>query len=67
LGKQDFSSIPKFFKDWGPKWNYFLAYVHLLADICMDRNSESIENVSALISLQIVAVILNDPDISKLN
>jgi len=25
LGKQDFSSIPKFFKDWGPKWNYFLA------------------------------------------
>jgi hypothetical protein len=33
----------------------------------MDRNSESIENVSALISLQIVAVILNDPDIGKLN
>ncbi len=60
LGKQDFSSIPKFFKDWGSKWDYFLAYVNLLADICMDRNSESIENVSALISLQIVAVILND-------
>lgn len=39
LGKQDFSSIPKFFKDWGSKWDYFLAYVNLLADICMDRNS----------------------------
>lgn len=42
LGKQDFSSIPKFFKDWGSKWNYFLAYVDLLADVCMDRNNESI-------------------------
>lgn len=60
LGRQDFSSIPKFFKDWRSKWDYFLAYVNLLADICMDRNSESIENVSALISLQIVSVILND-------
>lgn len=67
LGKQDFSPIPKFFKDWGTKWDYFLAYVNLLADICMDRNVESIENVSALISLQIVSVILNDPDIRQLN
>lgn len=67
LGKQDFSPIPKFFKDWGTKWDYFLAYVNLLADICMDRNVESIENVSALISLQIVSVILNDPEIRQLN
>ncbi len=63
LGKQDFSTIPKFFKDWGSKWDYFLAYVNLLADICMDRNNVSIENVSASIHLQYVAVILNDIDI----
>lgn len=41
--------------------------MNLLADICMDRNVESIENVSALISLQIVSVILNDPEIRQLN
>jgi hypothetical protein len=33
----------------------------------MDRNSESISNVEALISLQFVTVILNDPDIVALN
>jgi len=33
----------------------------------MDKNLNAIENVSALVSLQIVAVILFDPDIAKLN
>lgn len=67
LDKQDFSPIPKYFKDWGPKWNYFLHFVNLLADICMDKNIVAIENVSALVSLQIVTVILFDNEIAKLN
>ena len=33
----------------------------------MDKNNEAIDNVSALISLQTVTVILNDPDIATLN
>jgi len=61
LYTQDFCSIPKYYKDWIPKWNYFLYFVNLLADVCMDKNAEAIENVSALISLQTVTVILNDP------
>ncbi len=67
LGKQDFTPINKFYKDWASKWDYFLAYVNLLADICMDRNTEAIDNVSALVSLQIVTTILFDPEIQKLN
>ena len=67
LFKQDFCSIPKYYKDWGPKWNYFLYFVNLLADVCMGKNKTSIVNVSALISLQIVTVILNDPEIAVLN
>lgn len=61
LDKQDFSPIPKYFKDWGPKWNYFLQFVNLLADVCMDKNNNAIENVSALVTFQIVAIILYDP------
>lgn len=67
LDKQDLSPITKYFKDWGPKWNYFLHFVNLLADVCMDKNNNAIENVSALVSLQIVTVILFDPEIAKLN
>jgi hypothetical protein len=67
LHTQDFSAIPKYYKDWGPKWNYFLYFVNLLADVCMDKNNNAIENVSALISLQTVTVILNDPEIAALN
>lgn len=33
----------------------------------MDKNNNAIENVSALISLQTVTVILNDPEIAALN
>lgn len=33
----------------------------------MDKNNNAIENVSALVSLQIVTVILFDPEIAKLN
>ena len=67
LFTQDFCAIPKYYKDWGPKWNYFLYFVNLLADVCMGKNKVSIVNVSALISLQIVTVILNDPEIAVLN
>ena len=67
LHTQDFCSIPKYYKDWMPKWNYFLYFVNLLADVCMDKNNNAIDNVSALISLQIVTVILNDPEIATLN
>lgn len=67
LDKQDFCPIPKYFKDWGPKWNYFLQFVNLLADVCMDKNNNAIENVSALVTFQIVAIILYDPEIKNLN
>lgn len=67
MDKQDFSPITKYFKDWMPKWNYFLHFVNLLADVCMDKNNNAIENVSALVSLQIVTVILFDPEIARLN
>ena len=42
LWTQDFSAIPKYYKDWGPKWNYFLHFVNLLADVCMDKNNNAI-------------------------
>ena len=67
LHKQDFSPIPKYFKDWGPKWNYFLQFVNLLVDVCMDKNEHAIENVSALVSLQFATIILFDPEIEQLN
>ncbi len=63
FGKQQFTTISKFFRDWKSKWNYFIAYINLLADICIDRNNEAIKNVSALLSLQMIATILFDPDI----
>lgn len=44
-----------------------MHFVNLLADICMDKNTNAIDNVSALVSLQIVTIILFDPDIAKLN
>ena len=59
--KPDFTNIPKYYKDWGPKWNYFLHFVNLLADVCMDKNHDAIENISALIHLQMVAIVLFDP------
>lgn len=61
FGPQEFTTIPKFFRDWKSKWNYFIAYINLLADICIDRNNEAIKNVSALLSLQMIATILFDP------
>lgn len=67
LDKQDFSPIPKYFKDWGPKWNYFLHFVNLLADVCMDKNDRAIDNVSSLLNLQFVTIILFDPEIEALN
>ncbi len=60
-------TIPQFFDANNNKWNYFLAYVSLLADICKHRNSNSIENVSLILPLQAVAAILFDEEISKLN
>lgn len=63
----DYCSIPKYFKDWNGRWNYFLAYFNLLADVCMNRNLESIQDVSALVQLPIIASILLDRDIAHLN
>lgn len=67
FGKQEFTSIRKFFRDWTSKWNYFIAYVNLLADICSNRNTVAIQNVSALLSLQNVTAILFDPELDELN
>ena len=60
-------TIPKFYDDWKNIWNYFTFYVNLLADVCMDRNKEGIENVCALLPLQTIAIILSDPEVKKMN
>lgn len=44
-----------------------MHYVNLLADVSMDRNKKSIENVSALLPLELIAIILFDPEVKKLN
>lgn len=67
FGKQEFFTISKFYRDWRSKWNYFIGYVNLLADICLGRNNEAIKNVTALLSLQIVTTILFDPEMDRLN
>ena len=59
--------IKTFFKTNANQWNYFLAYINLLADLCMDRNSEAIENVSSILSLQNVVTILFDDEIESIN
>ena len=38
-----------------------MHYVNLLANVSMDRNKKSIENVSALLPLEYIAIILFDP------
>ena len=43
---QEPTSISTFFKKEERMWNYFIAYVNLMADVCMNRNSESIEFIS---------------------
>lgn len=60
-------SINEFFENHKNYWNYFLAYVNLLADICIDRNINSIESVSQILSLQAVAVILADSSMTQVN
>lgn len=67
FGKQEYTTIPKFFRDWTSKWNYFIAYINLLADTCMDRNTTAYSNVPEFLSLEMVVTILFDPDIEKLN
>ena len=67
FGSQEPMTIPKFYADWKNIWNYFTFYVNLLADICMDRNKDGIENVSAQLPLQVIAVVLSDPEVRKLN
>lgn len=44
-----------------------MAYVSLLADICMDRNSQAIENVSVLLALRTIVIILLDSEMDELN
>lgn len=40
-----------------------MAFVTLLADVCMDRNSDAIVNLNSLLPLQTVTVILFDKEI----
>ena len=41
--------------------------MNLLADVCMDKNDEAIENVSALVTLQFATIVLFDSEIEELN
>lgn len=59
--EKDYYTLTKFYKDWKGRWNYFMAYVNLLADICIDRNAESISSIEKSITLKTIAVILHDP------
>ena len=67
FNKSEYISVPEFFEKEANKWNYFLAYVNLLADICVDRNSEAIEYVSNILILQNAAIILFDDQVDKIN
>jgi hypothetical protein len=35
-------TLPEFFEKNNNKWNYFLAYASLLADVCKHRNINAI-------------------------
>lgn len=36
---EDPCTLPEFFERYPNKFNYLLAYINLLADVCMDRNN----------------------------
>lgn len=42
LGKGEYFSLPDFFEKFPNKWNYFLSYIDLLADVCSLRNNAAI-------------------------
>lgn len=67
LGKGPFVTLPEFFALHPNKWNYFLNYIDLIADVCSMRNNAAIEAVSSIISLQSVAVILSDSEVARLS
>jgi len=43
-----------------------LAYINLLADVCMDRNALAIETVDFMIPLGVVSAVLVDDEITDL-
>lgn len=63
-GKRDPLTLNEFFKNEKEVWNYFLEYVNLMADVCMDTNTVSIEAVNSMLPLQFVLVILSDPNVA---
>lgn len=65
--REDKSSFADFFKNEKEIWNYFLEYVNLMADVCMERNENSIEVISSILPLQEVLIILSDPSILLLH
>ncbi|CAD8077595.1 unnamed protein product [Paramecium sonneborni] len=48
-------------------WNYFLAYINLLSDICQNRNIQATDYVNENYQLSILCSILEDPETEQIN
>lgn len=46
-------------------WNYFLQYLNLLADVCVDRNSTPLDHVLANLPLKTLAEFLQEKIVRK--
>jgi hypothetical protein len=40
--REDYVTIPEFYLHYKQKFNYLMAFINLLADVCMDRNNYAI-------------------------
>lgn len=40
--REDYVTIPEFYQNYKHKFNYLMAFINLLADVCMDRNNYAI-------------------------
>ncbi|CAD8065958.1 unnamed protein product [Paramecium primaurelia] len=48
-------------------WNYFLAYINLLSDICQNRNQQGTNYVNEFYQLSVLCSILEDPETEQVN
>ncbi|CAK78094.1 unnamed protein product (macronuclear) [Paramecium tetraurelia] len=48
-------------------WNYFLAYINLLSDICQNRNKQGTNYVHQFYELSVLSTILQDPETEQIN
>ncbi|CAD8078308.1 unnamed protein product [Paramecium sonneborni] len=54
-------------QDYLQTWNYFLAYINLLSDICQNRNKQGTNYVCEFYQLSVLCSILEDPETDQIN